>query len=93
MGQLLGAARVLKGTDRGCPAVLVPVPGRCLPGSSQLSIDLLSRPKEGEEVSVVCLGSLEPPVLLAWEQKGAECPETSSCPPPGHVAPYISVPI
>lgn len=73
----------------GCAAAPVLVPGRCLPGSSQLSIDLLSRPKEGEEeVSVVCLGSLVPPVLLGGEQKGAEHPETSSC-PPGHAAPYI----
>lgn len=66
----------------GCAAAPVLVPGRCLPGSSQLSIDLLSRPKEGEEeVSVVCLGSLEPPVLLGGGAEGGRAPRNLLLPP------------
>lgn len=72
-----------------CAGAVVLVPGRCV-GVGVLSSASISFRGQREGKSSAWFGQPRAPVLLGREQKGAEHPETSSC-PAGHAAPHTSV--
>lgn len=79
-----------------CPAVLLRLSSCqgavCLALLSSASISFRGQRKGKKRSAWFVWAASSPPCCWGGEQKGAEHPETSSC-PPGHAAPYISIPI